>query len=130
MTTKTEVIHTPQAPAAIGPYSQGLRAGAWIFLSGQIALDPGTGKLVQGGVEQETARVMENALAVLRAAGAELRDVVRATLYLRDLADFEVVNRVYGRYFPERPPARSTVQVAALPRGAAVEIELTAWRGE
>lgn len=127
MQSRAEVIQTPHAPAAIGPYSQAVRVGAWVLLSGQIALDPETGRLVDGGVESQTARVFENARAVLRAAGADLAHVVRATLYLKDLVDFETVNRVYARFFPSSPPARSTVQVAALPRGAAIEIELTAY---
>ena len=124
---KREVIRTEQAPAAIGPYSQAVRLGPWLFLSGQIALDPRTGALVPGGAAEQAERCLENARAVLAAAGAGFGDVVRATLYLSSMADFEAVNRVYARFFPDPPPARSTVQVAALPRGAAVEIELTAY---
>jgi 2-iminobutanoate/2-iminopropanoate deaminase len=127
VSTKPEVIRTPDAPAAIGPYSQAQRVGPWVLLSGQIALDPQTGTLVGADAAAQAERCLENARAVLRAAGAHLADVVRATLYLRDMAEFEAVNRVYGRFFPEHPPARSTVQVAGLPRGAAVEIELTAY---
>jgi len=125
---KREVVQTPEAPAAIGPYSQGIRVGPWILLSGQIALQPGAGTLVPGGAAEQTERVMQNARAVLRAAGADMGNVVRSILYLKDMADFEAVNRVYGSFFEGSPPARSTVQVAALPRGAAVEIELTAYR--
>ncbi|MEE8537611.1 MAG: Rid family detoxifying hydrolase [Acidobacteriota bacterium] len=128
MTIRPEVVCTSRAPAAIGPYSQALRLGPWIFLSGQIALHPESGKLIDGGVGEQARRCMENARAVLRAADADFTDVIRAILYLRDMGDFEEVNRVYGEYFPERPPVRSAVQVAGLPRGAAVEIELTAYR--
>jgi 2-iminobutanoate/2-iminopropanoate deaminase len=122
-----EVVRTSEAPAAIGPYSQAVRLGPWVFLSGQIALEPATGALVQGSASAQAERALENAGALLRAAGAGFEHVVRATLYLRDMADFEEVNRVYARYFPAPPPARSTVQAAGLPRGAAVEIELTAY---
>ncbi|MEE9219853.1 MAG: Rid family detoxifying hydrolase [Acidobacteriota bacterium] len=128
MTVKSEVIQTAEAPAAIGPYSQALRVGPWILLSGQIALDPRSGSLVGQSAGTQAGHCLENARAVLRAAGAELAHVVRAVLYLRDMADFEEVNRVYGQFFREHPPARTTVQVTALPRGAAVEIELTAYR--
>jgi 2-iminobutanoate/2-iminopropanoate deaminase len=125
---KREVIRTSGAPAAIGPYSQAVRLGPWVFLSGQIALEPAGGTLVAGDAAAQIERALENAGAVLRAAGAGFGDVVRTTLYLRDMADFEAVNRVYARYFPDPPPARSMVQAAGLPRGAAVEVELTAYR--
>jgi 2-iminobutanoate/2-iminopropanoate deaminase len=124
---KREEIRTSGAPAAIGPYSQAVRVGPWVFLSGQIALEPATGTLVEGDAAVQIERALANAGAVLRAAGAGFEHVVRTTLYLRDMADFEAVNRVYARYFPAPPPARSTVQAAALPRGAAVEVELTAY---
>jgi 2-iminobutanoate/2-iminopropanoate deaminase len=127
---KREGIRTEHAPAAIGPYSQAVRLGPWMFLSGQIALDPRTGTLIAGAAAEQAERCLENARAVLEAGGAGFGDVVRATLYLADMGDFEAVNRVYARFFPAHPPARSTVQVAALPRGAAVEIELTAYRWE
>ncbi len=123
------IVTTPDAPAAIGPYSQAIRAGQFVFLSGQIPLDPGTGELVGGDdVEAQTAQVMRNLGAVLRAAGASFEQVVKTTIFLTDLTDFAVVNRVYGAHFEGiAPPARATVQVAALPRGAKVEIEMTAF---
>jgi 2-iminobutanoate/2-iminopropanoate deaminase len=113
------------APKAIGPYSQAVEAsgGRTLWLSGQIPLDPATGELVGGDVAAQTERVMQNLAAVLEAAGAGFEDVVRCGIYLVDLADFAKVNEVYGRRFPQHPPARSTVQVAALPRGARVEID-------
>jgi 2-iminobutanoate/2-iminopropanoate deaminase len=122
------IVSTEQAPRAIGPYSQAVRSGDLLFLSGQIALDPATGQLVGAGdVREETERVMANAAAVLRAGGASFEDVVKSTIFLVDMADFAVVNEVYGRAFEGlAPPARSTVAVAALPRGARVEIELLA----
>lgn len=119
-------ITTDRAPKAIGPYSQAVRAGGWLFLSGQIPLDPSTGQLVTGSIDQETARVIENLKAVLEAAGAGLDRVVRTTVYLLDLKDFEAMNAVYARYFGETRPARATVQVAALPRGARIEIDAIA----
>ncbi len=127
-----KVISTPSAPKAIGPYSQGIedqgaRPGRrTLYLSGQIPLDPATGELVKGDVAAQTARVMENLKAVLAAAGAGFEHVVKSTIYLADLADFGTVNEVYARHFPQDPPARSTVQVAALPRGARVEIDAIA----
>lgn len=121
-------IATPDAPKAIGPYSQAVSAaaGRTVFCSGQIPLDPRTGELVKGTIEQETRRVMENLGAVLAAAGAGFGDVVKTTIYLVDLADFTKVNEVYGGYLGEVAPARATVQVAALPRGARVEIDAIA----
>jgi len=119
-------VATDQAPKAIGPYSQAVRAGRWLFCSGQIGLDPASGELVGGGVTAETARVLENLSAVLQAAGASLADVVRTTIYLTDLGDFAPVNEVYARYFSAPFPARATIGVAALPRGAAVEIDAIA----
>lgn len=121
-----EIIATDKAPQAIGPYSQGLRAGGFLFCSGQIPLDPETGVLSEGGIAQQTERVMENIAAVLAAAGLSFADVVKSTIYLTDLADFAQVNEIYGRRFPENPPARSTVEVKGLPRGAQVEIEVLA----
>jgi 2-iminobutanoate/2-iminopropanoate deaminase len=121
-----EVISTVAAPAAIGPYSQGVRCGNLLFLSGQIPLDPATGQLVEGDVAAQTLRVLANLHAVLAAAGAGFSDVVRTTIYLVDLAHFAVVNEIYARHIGEPPPARSTVQVAALPRGALVEIDAIA----
>ena len=121
-----QVISTSAAPAAIGPYSQAIKAAGLVFASGQIPLDPVTGKMVEGGIEAETRRVLENLRAVLAAAGSSLDRVVRSTIYLVDLGDFAKVNEIYGGYFPAEPPARATVQVAALPRGAKVEIDVVA----
>jgi 2-iminobutanoate/2-iminopropanoate deaminase len=126
MMTKRTAIQTTSAPAAIGPYSQAIKAGGMIFCSGQIALDPGTGKLVEGDLAHQARRVMENLRAVLEAGGASLSSVVKTTIYLTDLGDFAEVNRVYGTFFEEPPPARATIQVSALPLGARVEIEAVA----
>ena len=123
--TKT-VVQTPAAPAAIGPYSQAIASGDLVFTSGQIPLDPATGLLVAGDIKVATERVMDNLAAVLGAAGCGFGDVVKTTIFLADLADFAAVNEVYGKRFAAQPPARSTVQVAALPRGARVEIEVIA----
>ena len=120
-------IATDRAPAAIGPYSQAVRAGDFVFTSGQIGLDPASGALVPGGVEAETRQVLDNLTAVLEAAGAGWRDVVRTTIYLADIGDFALVNKLYGeRVGVGVMPARSTVQVAKLPRGAVVEIDAVA----
>jgi 2-iminobutanoate/2-iminopropanoate deaminase len=120
-------ISTKKAPAAIGPYSQAVRAGGFVFLSGQIPLIPGTGQLLEGGIVEQTEQVMSNLAAVLEAAGLTFDHVVRTTIYLQDLGDFQAVNEVYGKRFTRPPqPARSTVQVAALPRGAKVEIDAIA----
>jgi 2-iminobutanoate/2-iminopropanoate deaminase len=119
-------IATPDAPAAIGPYSQAIRAGNLVFLSGQIPLDPATGQMVEGDIAAQTTRVMKNLEAVLAAAGCGFESVVRTTIFLTNLADFQVVNEIYGKAFPTAPPARATVQVAALPRGAKVEIDAIA----
>ena len=124
-----KIIVTDQAPKAIGPYSQGVVIGNTLYLSGQIALDPATGELVPGGIEAETERVMDNIAGVLAAAGLDFGSVVKSTIYLVNLDDFGVVNTVYGKRFPLAPPARSTVQVVALPRGACVEIEVIAMSG-
>ena len=119
-----EIIHTEHAPAAVGPYSQGVKIGDLLFTAGQVALDPATGKLVEGDVTVETERVMENLKAVLAAAGTNFDNVVKATVFLADINDFAAMNGVYGRYFSENPPARSAFQVGALPLGAKVEIEM------
>jgi 2-iminobutanoate/2-iminopropanoate deaminase len=121
-------IATKDAPAAIGPYSQAIREGGVVFLSGQIPLDPATGQLVGGDIAAQTTRVMENLRAVLAAAGCTFADVVRTTIYLVDLAHFATVNEAYGRFFEAPYPARATVQVAALPKGAQVEIDAIAVR--
>jgi 2-iminobutanoate/2-iminopropanoate deaminase len=124
-----EIIKTEKAPAAIGPYSQAVRAGGFIFASGQIPLDPMTGEFVAGGVAEQTEQVMKNLSAVLEAAGASLAQVVKTTVFLADMNDFAVMNEVYGRYFQENPPARATVQAARLPKDARVEIEAIAIQG-
>ena len=121
-----QAITTDEAPLAIGPYSQAVRAGRWLFLSGQIGLDPASGELVSGGVVAEAQRVLENLQAVLIAAGASLDDVVRTTIYLVDLADFAPVNEVYARFLRAPFPGRATVGVASLPRGARIEIDAIA----
>jgi 2-iminobutanoate/2-iminopropanoate deaminase len=122
-------IETEKAPAAIGPYSQAIQAGDFLFLSGQIPLDPGTGELVVGGIEAQAQQVMTNLRAVLQGAGLDFASLVKTTIYLVDLGDFTVVNRIYGECFGEVPPARVTVQVAALPKGAMIEIDGIAVRG-
>ena len=119
-------IETETAPAAIGPYSQGIVAGGFLFTAGQIALDPVSGKIVEGGIVEQTTRVLENLREVLAKAGATWSDVVRSTVYLVDLADFPTVNEIYGKHLGSARPARSTVQVAALPRGGLIEIDLIA----
>ena len=119
-------LGTSGAPAAIGPYSQGIKVGNMVFLSGQIPLDPRSGQLVTGDIGAQTERVMQNLLAVLTAGGLGFEHVVRCTIYLMDMNDFAAVNEVYGRYFPANPPARATVQVAGLPKGARVEIDAIA----
>jgi 2-iminobutanoate/2-iminopropanoate deaminase len=125
-----QVIHSDRAPKAIGPYSQAVQVapGSLVFLSGQIPLNPETGQMVEGDCVVQTERVMENLKAVLTAAGLDFSQVVRCGLFLVDLNDFSRVNEVYGRYFKGPPPARATVQVAALPRGARVEIDAIAVR--
>jgi 2-iminobutanoate/2-iminopropanoate deaminase len=123
---KRESIRTGGAPQAIGPYSQALRAGPFVFLSGQIGLDPAGGTLVAGGTAAETEQVMRNLQAVLQAAGLEFNEVVRTTIYLVDLSDFATVNDIYGRFFQDPFPARATIGVTALPRGARVEIDAVA----
>jgi len=119
-------ISTAGAPAAIGPYSQGIVSDGLLFCAGQAAFDPASGALVEGGIEPETERAMANLTAVLDAAGASWADVIKATIFLIDMADFATVNGIYGRFVGDPPPARSTVGVAALPKGARVEIELVA----
>ena len=121
-----EFHHTDGAPRAIGPYSQAVSAGGFLFTSGQIALDPATGEIVAGGFEAQARRVLENLRQVLASAGCGFADVVRATVYVVDLADFPKLNALYGEAMGDHRPARSTVQVAALPKGALVEIDLVA----
>jgi 2-iminobutanoate/2-iminopropanoate deaminase len=123
---KLKTISTELAPAAIGPYSQAIQAGNLLFCSGQIPLDPASGEIVTGDVRRQAEQVMENIAAVLSAAGAGFNDVVKTTVFLVEMNDFSTVNEVYGRYFPGHKPARSTVAVKALPRGAQLEIEVIA----
>lgn len=123
-----KAIETRGAPGAIGPYSQAIEDDGWIFCSGQIAIDPASGRMAEGGIEAETRRVLENLREALAAAGASLGDVVKTTIFLADLADFEIVNRIYGEHFNAPYPARSTVQAAGLPRRARIEIEAIARR--
>ena len=121
-----QAISTPLAPAAIGPYSQAIRSGNLVFLSGQIPLDPQTGNLVEGDAAVQTARVLQNLSAILEYAGSSLGQVLKTTVYLRDLADFAMMNEVYARFFDDPAPARATVEVARLPRNVSVEIDLIA----
>jgi 2-iminobutanoate/2-iminopropanoate deaminase len=120
-------ISTDQAPAAIGPYSQAINAHGFIYTAGQVALDPASGKIVEGGIAAQTQRVLDNLTAVLASGGATWADVVKTTVYLADLADFQVMNELYGKHLGAARPARSTVQVAALPRNALVEIDAIAY---
>jgi len=119
-------ITTDRAPRAIGPYVQAVQVGEWIFVSGQIALDPETGELVPGGIEEQTERVLQNLRAILEAAGSSLEKVVKTTVYLMDLNDFPKMNEVYARYFPGEKPARATVEVSRLPRDARIEMDAIA----
>jgi 2-iminobutanoate/2-iminopropanoate deaminase len=124
-----QAISTKDAPAAIGPYSQAVRVGSFLYTSGQVALDPASGALVPGGVAEQTVRVIENLKAVLAAAGANLAQVVKTTVFLKNIGDFAAMNEIYGRYFAAEDviaPARSTVEVARLPKDALVEIEVIA----
>ena len=124
-----KVIKSDKAPEALGPYSQAIQAGDYLFTSGQVAIDPATGKLVNGGIEEQAHQVMANLSAVLESAGAAFSMVVKATVYLADINDFAAFNGVYGEYFVSDPPARSAFQVAALPLGAMDEIEMVAFIG-
>lgn len=119
-----EIIATEKGPKAIGPYSQAVKAGGFIFTAGQIALDPSTNQLIEGTVAQQTVRVLENLKAIVEAAGSSLDRAVKATVYLKDMGDFAAMNEVYGNYFAQNPPARSTVEAARLPRDVRVEIDL------
>lgn len=127
--TVRQIVQTGEAPQAIGPYSQAVVAGGFVFASGQIPLDPRTGEFVAGGIAEQTEQVLRNLTKVLEAAGAGLDRVVKTTVYLADMNDFAAMNEVYGRYFPENPPARSTVEAARLPRDARVEIDVVALAG-
>lgn len=121
-----KAIHTDSAPQAIGPYSQAIRIGDLIFTAGQVALDPATGVLVDGGIEAQTRQVLANLKAVLEAAGSDMDRVIKTTVFMINLGEFTKMNSIYAGFFPNNPPARSTVQVVALPRGAEVEIECVA----
>jgi len=121
-----KIVSTNEAPAAIGPYSQAVRSGRFLFCSGQIPLDPKSGQIVSGDIAAQTQRVLDNIAAVLRAEGLTFDSVVKTTIFLTDLGDFQTVNEIYGSYFKQNPPARSTVQVAGLPKSANVEIEVIA----
>lgn len=123
-----EVIATENAPAAVGPYSQGIRAGDFVFSAGQLGIDPATGKFVEGGVEAQARQALTNLQAVLEAAGTGLSRAVKVTVFLQDMGDFKAVNGIYAQFFTKDPPARSAVQVAALPLGGLVEIEAIALR--
>jgi 2-iminobutanoate/2-iminopropanoate deaminase len=119
-------VSTEAAPAAIGPYSQGLACGDLLFISGQLPIDPASGELIEGTIEEKTRRVLDNLRAVAEAAGGGLKDVVKTTVFLKDMNDFGAMNSAYAEYFTETPPARAAVQVAALPKGADIEIEAVA----
>ena len=121
-----EIISTPNAPAAIGPYSQAVKAGNLLFISGQVPLDPATGEVVEGDITIQTRRVLDNVKAILTEAGADFSNVVKTTVFLKDMNDFVPMNRVYAEYYPENCPARSAVQVARLPKDVSVEIETIA----
>ena len=125
-----QTIATKSAPAAIGPYSQGVKANGFLFLSGQVALDPASGQVVPGDIRAQTERVLKNLEAVLAAAGSSMEGVVKTTVYLTDLGDFAAMNEVYARFFPQAPPARATVEVRRLPKDAKVEIDLIAVAGD
>jgi len=121
-----KIINTDQAPAPVGPYSQAVQAGNILYCSGQISIDPKTNQVLLGSVQEQTELIMKNIDAVLKAAGAQWSQIVKTNIFLINMGDFPVVNEIYGRYFPSNPPARSTIAVAALPKGVSVEIEVTA----
>ena len=121
-----EVITAEKGPKTIGPYSQAIRANGFIFTAGQVALDPATSQMAQGGIAAETVRVLENLKAVVEAAGSSLAHAVKVTVYLKDMNDFAAMNEVYARYFPNNPPARSTIEAVRLPRDARVEMDMIA----
>jgi 2-iminobutanoate/2-iminopropanoate deaminase len=126
---KREIVHTDKAPKAIGPYSQAVRTDTMIYTAGQLGLDPATGEFVAGGVEEQTRQSLTNLKNVLEAAGSSMRQVIKTTVFLKDMADFPKMNPVYGEFFVENPPARSTVAVAGLPKDGLVEIEVVALVG-
>jgi 2-iminobutanoate/2-iminopropanoate deaminase len=124
-----KIIKTAHAPQAIGPYSQAVEAGGFVFVSGQIPLDPKTGAVIAGDIKAQAGTVLENAKAILAAAGCSLSAVVKTTIYLKNMADFAAVNEVYGGFFPSDPPARATVAVSRLPKDVALEMDFIAWKG-
>lgn len=121
-----ELISTERGPKAIGPYSQAIRANGFVFISGQVPFDPATGQLVEGDIARQTVRVLDNLKAIVEAAGSSLDHAVKLTVFLKDMNDFAAMNEVYARYFPKNPPARSTVEVARLPRDVRIEVDLIA----
>jgi 2-iminobutanoate/2-iminopropanoate deaminase len=125
-----KIIKTADAPQAIGPYSQAVEANGFVFISGQIPIDPKTGSVVQTDIKDQTRLVLDNAKAILIAAGCDMQDVVKAVVYLRNMPDFASVNEVYGGYFPSNPPARATVEVSRLPKDVAVEMDFIAWKAQ
>jgi len=121
--SQRRAVSTDEAPAAIGPYSQGIVCGSLLFISGQLPIDPASGDLISGSIQDKTRRVIENIRAIAEAAGASLQDILKTTVFLKDLKDFRAVNTVYEEFFPANPPARAAIQVAALPKDADIEIE-------
>lgn len=124
-----KVIATAQAPQAIGPYSQGVQARGWLFISGQIPIDPKTNKLTQGNISQQTERVLENIKSIIQSAGGNLEQITKTTVYLKDMNDFQAMNEVYARYFKEHPPARAAIEVNRLPKDVNIEIDAIATVG-
>lgn len=124
--TSKEIVSTKDAPQAIGPYSQGIKANGFVFTAGQVAIDPATGNVIEGDVRQQTERVMRNLSAILQAAGSSLDNVVKTTVFLKNMSDFAAMNEVYAKFFTVRQPARSTVEVAQLPKNVLVEIDVIA----
>jgi 2-iminobutanoate/2-iminopropanoate deaminase len=124
-----KTIKTADAPQAIGPYSQAVEAGGLVFVSGQIPIDPKSGNVIQVDIQIQTRQVMENAKAILSAAGCGMSQVVKTTIYLKNMSDFAAVNEIYGGYFPSDPPARATVEVSRLPKDVAIEMDFVAWKG-
>jgi 2-iminobutanoate/2-iminopropanoate deaminase len=124
-----KIIKTSDAPQAIGPYSQAVEAGGFVFVSGQIPIDPKTGSVVQAAIKEQTHLVMENAKKILAAAGCHMSAVVKSTVYLKNMSDFAAVNEVFGSHFPSDPPARAAVEVSRLPKDVSIEIDFIAWKG-
>ena len=124
-----KIIKTADAPQAIGPYSQAVEAGGFVFVSGQVPIDPKTGNVIQSDIKEQMKRVMENAKSILAVAGCDMKAVVKSTIYLKNMSDFAAVNEIYGSYFPSDPPARATVEVSRLPKDVTVEMDFIAWKG-